>query len=59
MADESKFKPIQIREFVGLATNANPHQIPPGAAVEQSNCSSPRVGELACRQGLREATFDN
>lgn len=56
--DEPKLKPLLIQEFVGLASNANPHKVPPGAMVEQVNCSSPRVDELTVRQGLREVTFD-
>ena len=57
MADETSAV-VKIREFVGLATNANPHRLPPGATVKQVNCHSPRVGEMAGREGMREVTFD-
>lgn len=58
MADEAETGE-KVREFPGLVTNANPHRIPVGATVEQTNCSSPRAGELDVRTGLREVTFDN
>lgn len=46
-------------EFKGLVTNANPHNIPQGGAVKQTNLTILRQGELEVRAGLREVRFDN
>lgn len=57
MADNAPVA-VKIREFVGLATNANPHRLPPGAMVEQVNIRAEKVSEMKVREGLREVTFD-
>jgi hypothetical protein len=48
----------EAADFAGLVTNADPRDIPPGAAQEQVNicCISP--GELQVRLGYREVVFD-
>lgn len=40
-------------------TNADPHDLPPGAAVSQDNCFSRRAGELSVRRGLHVVEFDD
>ena len=49
---------VQIDDFPGLVTNTDPHDLPPGAAVEQVNCHTPRLGELRPRLGSKPVKFD-
>lgn len=48
----------EIRDFPGLATAADPHDLPPGAAEEQLNVQSGRPGTLEVRPGYRVVTFE-
>jgi hypothetical protein len=50
---------VRIRAWPGLVTDADQHDLPPGAAQEQVNCQSKRPGELAVRKGLRLVTFES
>ena len=43
----------------GLVTNADPHDLPAGAAVAQNNCFARRAGELSVRRGLSVLSFDS
>lgn len=47
-----------LSEFVGQVSHANPHQIPSGAAVEQTNIMSTYDQELKVREGYRLVTFE-
>ncbi|GEM_PF-5365200 len=49
---------VTFKDWPGLASNADPLDLQPGAAQEQDNCYSPRAGELRARQGLRPVVFD-
>lgn len=50
---------LEVRDWPGLATNADAHDITPGASVEQVNCAAIRQGELEVRQGYVPVTFEN
>lgn len=49
----------EMANWPGLMTNADPHDIPPGAAVVQNNCFTRRAGELTVRRGLGVVEFDD
>lgn len=49
---------VTIKDFPGLITDADDLDVPPGAADEQVNITSLKVGELSVRAGLREVTFE-
>ena len=42
-----------IKQWTGLLTNADPHDLTPGAATVQDNCYGRRLGTLMPRQGIR------
>jgi hypothetical protein len=48
-----------LRAWPGLATNADPHDIPPGAAVVQENAQCISPGKLTPRKGMRPVIFEN
>jgi hypothetical protein len=48
---------IAITEWGGLATNASPYAIPPGAAVTQVNLQVLVPGQLSVRPGTAVVTF--
>jgi hypothetical protein len=48
---------IVINQWAGLATNASPYSIKPGAAVTQVNLQSLRPGSMVVRDGLTSASF--
>lgn len=50
---------LEIGDFPGLVTNADGGGVPPGAAEEQINLMSNRVGELTSRPGLLLVTFED
>jgi hypothetical protein len=49
---------VDIRDFGGFVTNADPHDVRPGTAVEQVNATSVRPGELRARPGTKVVQFD-
>lgn len=49
---------VDIRDFVGLAPNADAADIPPGSARAQDNAASNQRGRLRCRRGIRVVEFD-
>lgn len=51
MAAESKL--IEISQWPGQFSDADPLTIPPGAAQDQINMMSLVPGELSCRKGLQ------
>jgi hypothetical protein len=55
--DESAPK-VVVRDFPGLLTDADPNDLPPGAAREQVNCASERPGELRARRGYKVVRFE-
>lgn len=57
MPDEPETS-VRIDQFGGQVSNANPHDLPPGAAAVQVNLVCNVPGELSTRLGLREITFD-
>lgn len=48
---------ITIDKFAGLATNASPYSIPPGAAVTQVNVQVILPGMLTVRDGLTTVSW--
>lgn len=61
MAEENQpSQPVAqaIRDWSGQISNADPHDLPVGAAQVQINCFQLRTGELRVRRGLRTATLD-
>jgi len=48
---------ITIEKWAGLATNASPYAIPPGAAVTQVNLQVINPGQLVCRKGATTVSF--
>jgi hypothetical protein len=48
-----------MASWPGLMTNADPHDLPAGAAVVQINCYARRPGELSVRRGHRIVEFDD
>jgi hypothetical protein len=49
---------VIIRDFGGLISNEDPHDLPPGAAIKQVNAQSIRPGELRARPGTKIVQFD-
>lgn len=49
---------VVMRDFPGLATNIDPHDLTPGSAQVQVNVTSNRPGELRTREGWRRVKFD-
>lgn len=48
---------IAIQKWSGLATNASPYVIPPGAAVTQVNLQAISPGQLVVRPGTTSVSF--
>jgi len=48
----------QVRDWPGMLPDADPRDIPPGAAEEQVNVQSATPGELSVRPGYRVVTFE-
>lgn len=49
---------VKIEDFQGMATNADPTDLPPGLAAEQLNVGGIERGILTLRRGLRPLSFD-
>lgn len=48
---------VVIEKWAGLATNASPYSIPPGAAVTQVNLQIISPGQLTVRPGMQSVSF--
>lgn len=59
MPHDPKIAVAKIREFKGLVTNADPHDLPPGAAQVMDNITTLIAGQLTARKGHAETTFAN
>ena len=46
-------------KWLGLVTNADKRDIPPGAATVQTNVTTETDGKLSVRRGSREVSFTN
>lgn len=46
------------RDFPGLITNSDPHDLPQGAGVDQVNITCIRPAVLTVRPGFRVVTFE-
>lgn len=58
---ESRHTPddiVLIRDFPGLVTNADPNDLPEGAAKVQTNVTATIFGELRARGGYRAVKFE-
>ncbi len=49
----------RVKVWAGRISNASPHMLPLGAAVEQTNCRCQTEGQLDVRPGLRKCTWTN
>lgn len=56
--DEPK-RAVAIDQWRGLYTNADPHDLHPGASAEQTNLEIRSPGMMAVRKGIRPVTFAN
>ncbi len=52
-------KQVMLKDFGGLVTRPDPHDLKPGDARIQINLTCISPGELRVRQGLREVVFEN
>lgn len=52
MSATAKTKPVEVRNFDGLVSNADERDIPPGAARDMLNMQHLRAGVLSVRKGL-------
>ena len=50
---------IVIEKWGGLATNASPYAVPPGAAVTQVNLQSLIPGQLSVRPGMAAVSWSS
>lgn len=57
MAEQTKAR-LEIRDFPGMITAADPDDIPDGAAEEQINLVSLVPGQMQTRAGYRLVSFD-
>ena len=48
----------KISDFLGQISDADSSDIPPGAAITQTNISTTAIGKLKIRGGIKPATFD-
>ena len=49
---------VEIRDFRGMSSILDPHDLPPGVSRVQVNVTATRMGELNVRRGLREVNYD-
>lgn len=49
---------ITVSQWAGLATNASPYGLPPGATVEQVNLQCLSPGQLNVRRGLTSTPLE-
>lgn len=56
---EPEASKIRIKKWLGQMSNADPHDLPPGAAQVQENLVSTTPGQLEPRLGCRVVTFEN
>lgn len=57
-SDTPQAPKVAIKVWRGLMSNVDPHDLPPGATVEQVNITNIRPGMLTVREGFREVSFD-
>ena len=50
---------VVIRDFLGFQSNRDPHDMPVGTAIVQTNACSMRPGELRVRLGFAVVQFDD
>ena len=50
---------VVIRQFPGMALDADPHDHPEGLAREQVNVESKERGSLKTRRGFRKVNFES
>lgn len=49
---------LDMGRFEGLYSNYDPHDVRPGQAQVQVNCTSDKAGQLVTRPGLLELSFE-
>lgn len=50
---------VQVADFSGLILNADPLDVPEGAASDQVNATSVVPGELRVRGGIKVVSFED
>lgn len=59
MSLESPRRRMDIKDFGGLVTNADPFDLPAGSAVTMQNCHPLVPGQLTARKGHGAVAFSN
>jgi len=50
---------VEIKDFNGMASNFDPHDLAPGVSREQINMNGLQRGQLECRRGTRIIQYDS
>jgi hypothetical protein len=50
---------VEVLDFPGMYSDADPNDLPPGAMQVQVNAQSTVMGELNLRPGYREVSFES
>jgi hypothetical protein len=50
---------MRVKKWAGRISNASPHVIPLGAAIDQNNVRAQNEGQLDVRPGMRTVLFSN
>lgn len=49
---------VRMRDFRGMATDIDPHDLDPGVSQDQLNIEHLRPGVLSVRGGMRKINFE-
>lgn len=49
---------VRHRDFSGMASNVDPHDLEPGKSQTQTNVEHTRPGVLSIRRGMRKISFE-
>jgi len=49
---------VNIRDFPGQVSDADPHDLPPGGAQEQVNATSAHAAQVRVRGGFLDVSFE-
>lgn len=56
---ENVQKRVEFRSFAGQVSNTDPHEVPKGAMIAQTNIGCQVPGQLTVRKGMRALSFTN
>jgi len=57
--DKTNRRNVEIRQFPGISTEVDAHDVPEGVSPRAVNCDSSEAGVLQNRKGFREVQFEN